>query len=93
MSNIVDLFCKFSEFVTHFGSYVNSVFFIANKPANDKSLLGNQKHMNSNLVISESRRWQLENFDQILIIRRQKWHSDLMHYVNQASPCWYKWAL
>jgi hypothetical protein len=53
----VDLPCKFSEFVTHFGSYINFVLLIANKPAIDNSLLDNQKLTNPNLVISENRRW------------------------------------
>ena len=38
MGNIVVLFCKFSEFVIHFGSYVNFVINIANKPANWQQL-------------------------------------------------------
>jgi len=57
MGSNVDLYCKFSEFVIHFGSYSNFVFFIANKPANDNSFLDNQKHVNPNLVFSESKRW------------------------------------
>lgn len=56
MGSNVDLYCKFSEFVIHFGSYINFVFFITNKAANDNSFLANQKHTNSNLVSSESRR-------------------------------------
>ena len=57
MGSNVDLYCKFSEFVVHFGSYVNFVFFITNKTANDNSFLDNQKHLNPNLLISERRRW------------------------------------
>jgi hypothetical protein len=56
MGNIVVLFCKFSDFVIHFGSYINFVFFIASKPEIDNSFPDDQKHMNPNLVFSESRR-------------------------------------
>jgi TFIIF-interacting CTD phosphatase-like protein len=57
MGNIVEIFCVISGFVIHFGSDVSFVFLIANKPAIDNSMPDNQKHMNPNLVIGESRKW------------------------------------